>query len=194
MKVLRGDCVPSMYECDCPSCSEKIRYCTACEYWLPIIDFQLAGGGKGYRNRCRDCETIRKRPLAIAWDAKKTAEGQQLQVELTKLLESVQFKPMTEAEWLQTCKFFNGCALCGDSHIEVRKFLINFEKGGSYSVGNVLPMCNKCAGDVELKGSLARYAVARLNRHSKFDSNRLKKIIEYFKKKVSENGAKVESI
>lgn len=58
---------------------------------------------------------------------------------------SLPFRPMTEHEWLKTCSYFNGCAICGNEHIETRQFFIQFTEGGKYTVWNIIPMCSICA-------------------------------------------------
>lgn len=59
---------------------------------------------------------------------------------------TINFKPMTEKDWLQTCSFFNGCAFCGSEHIESRQFFVQFNKGGRYAPWNMIPTCGTCAG------------------------------------------------
>jgi hypothetical protein len=63
---------------------------------------------------------------------------------------SIQFKPMTEEQWLETCRYFNGCAICGSEHIETRQFFVPFEEGGKYAIYNMFPMCGECSKHVRI--------------------------------------------
>lgn len=53
--------------------------------------------------------------------------------------------PLTEAEWLEACTFFDGCALCGSENIDTRYYFVQFEEGGKYTACNILPVCERCA-------------------------------------------------
>lgn len=59
-------------------------------------------------------------------------------------------KTLTEAEWLETCRYFGGCATCGNSHVESRQYFVPFSAGGRYTVWNVFPMCADCAKHLRL--------------------------------------------
>ena len=50
---------------------------------------------------------------------------------------------LTEKEWLNICKYFNGCALCGGP-IQVRALFFPSSRGGAYTPWNVIPLCEKC--------------------------------------------------
>lgn len=52
---------------------------------------------------------------------------------------------LTVSEWLDTCKFFKGCALCNEEHIEARQLLVPLAQGGKYAQNNVFPLCGECA-------------------------------------------------
>ena len=60
-------------------------------------------------------------------------------------LQKLPFKVMNEEEWLETCRYFGGCAICGNEYIETRHFFIPFEEGGRYAVWNMIPLCGSCA-------------------------------------------------
>lgn len=70
--------------------------------------------------------------------------------ELKEWLEitDIPFKVLSEEQWLETCRFFGGCALCGNEHIESRQFFINFKDGGKYTVWNMFPACSECSKHV----------------------------------------------
>lgn len=55
------------------------------------------------------------------------------------------YTTLTEAQWLEACRYFGGCALCDSLDIETRGFFIPFSDGGMYCNWNVIPLCDKCA-------------------------------------------------
>ena len=58
---------------------------------------------------------------------------------------------LTEAQWLEACKHFNGCAYCGSESIEARSYFIPFKNGGRYCAWNIIPACGHCAASSESK-------------------------------------------
>lgn len=60
-------------------------------------------------------------------------------------LTELHFKPVTEEQWIEACSYFEGCAICGEEHIESRQFFVPFEEGGRYAAWNIFPMCGKCS-------------------------------------------------
>ena len=55
------------------------------------------------------------------------------------------YPTLTEAQWMEAVKYFNGCAICGSESIDTRGYFIPFKSGGRYCDWNVIPMCEKCA-------------------------------------------------
>lgn len=55
------------------------------------------------------------------------------------------YKTLTEEQWLQAVRHFDGCALCGAESIDTRGYFVPFELGGRYCDWNIIPMCSKCA-------------------------------------------------
>lgn len=53
-------------------------------------------------------------------------------------------KLLTEAEWLEACDYFKGCALCGKEEISARSFFIAYKYGGRYAAWNIIPTCEQC--------------------------------------------------
>lgn len=51
---------------------------------------------------------------------------------------------LTESEWFEIVSFFNGCALCADSHVEKRMYFDLPSNGGKYNRFNIFPVCNEC--------------------------------------------------
>lgn len=104
--------------------------------------------------RCKRCESDRKnefnkrRPDLHAKNRhnfhKRRAEYAEKLFKKWLELSNKTFKPMTEEEWLQTCAYFGGCAICGDEYIAKREFFVPFQSGGHYTAWNMIPMCEKC--------------------------------------------------
>ena len=68
------------------------------------------------------------------------------------------YPTLTEAQWLEACNFFNGCARCYSDEIDTRGFFVGSELGGRYCDWNVIPLCTKCAKMWQLDRSMFRYA------------------------------------
>lgn len=68
------------------------------------------------------------------------------------------YPTLTEAQWLEACNFFNGCARCHSDEIDTRGFFIGRELGGRYCDWNIIPLCTKCAKMWQLDKSMFKYA------------------------------------
>lgn len=68
------------------------------------------------------------------------------------------YPTLTEAQWLEACSFFNGCARCDCDEIDTRGFFVGKELGGRYCDWNVIPLCTKCAKMWRLDKSMFLYA------------------------------------
>ena len=68
------------------------------------------------------------------------------------------YPTLTEAQWLEACNFFNGCARCSSEEIDTRGFFVGRELGGRYCDWNVIPLCSKCAKMWQLNKSMFVYA------------------------------------
>lgn len=55
------------------------------------------------------------------------------------------YPTLTEAQWLEVCRFFDGCARCHNEIIDARGFFIGAKLGGRYCDWNVIPLCERCA-------------------------------------------------
>lgn len=55
------------------------------------------------------------------------------------------YPSLTEAQWLEACRYFNGCARCASEDIDTRGFFISRTLGGRYCDWNVIPVCEHCA-------------------------------------------------
>jgi hypothetical protein len=98
---------------------------------------------------------------------------------------------LTEAEWLEACKHFNGCALCGSESIDARGYFITFKDGGKYNACNVIPICNECATRQRLQSNPFvfmhdRKKIGKQYSHEVSSAN-LKDIVDYFKAVMERN-------
>lgn len=71
--------------------------------------------------------------------------------------------PITEAEWMKACAFFNGCAFCGGP-IETRAKYFPVYLNGAHTAWNVIPLCAECfrkhyAGRTTKGKEIKRYKV-----------------------------------
>lgn len=93
------------------------------------------------------------------------------------------YHSLTESEWIEACRYFNGCAMCGSDEIDSRVLLLSPQQGGRYCSWNVVPMCHNCATHwrpvsnvfqtFDEQSKKAHYASGTTRRES------LEKIIEY---------------
>lgn len=129
------------------------QFCRTCKQWKPFEEFYMSKKGI-LETRCKRCESDRKnefnkrRPDLHAKNRhnffKRRAEYAEKLFKKWLELSNKTFKPMTEEEWLQTCAYFGGCAICGDEYIAKREFFVPFQSGGHYTAWNMIPMCENC--------------------------------------------------
>lgn len=56
------------------------------------------------------------------------------------------YPTLTEQQWMDACRFFDGCARCHSKEIDARGFFIGPAQGGRYCDWNIIPLCERCAG------------------------------------------------
>lgn len=110
----------------------------------------------GRRTTCPACES----KLTIKSRKKRTdAMEERFKQWLDKVRQVPKDYPtLTEAQWLEACRFFNGCARCHSEEIDTRGFFVGREQGGRYCDWNVIPLCTKCAKMWQLDKSMFIYA------------------------------------
>lgn len=87
---------------------------------------------------------------------------------------------LTEQQWLDACRYFDGCAKCGSKDIDTRGFFIGAELGGRYCDWNVIPLCEKCAGSWDINLNVLLITKYRDQReHSREYRKNLAKILMY---------------
>lgn len=95
------------------------------------------------------------------------------------------YATLTEEQWLEACRFFNGCARCYSEDIDTRGFFIPARLGGRYCDWNVIPLCERCAKTWDRTNNVFITATFRdeQNRNSEY-RDQLKKIVEYLEVKL----------
>lgn len=123
----------------CKICGEvfDIIVCSTCGKPTPLERME---SGKG---TCKAC--------AAAIDRTYVAKRRKLQSDafdewLAKVASVPKSYPtLTEDQWLEACRYFNGCARCHSDDIDTRGFFVGAELGGRYCDWNIIPLCEKCA-------------------------------------------------
>lgn len=64
------------------------------------------------------------------------------------------YPTLTEEQWLEACKFFDGCARCHNEIVDTRGFFIGAKLGGRYCDWNIIPLCERCASRWNLNKSI----------------------------------------
>ena len=174
------------------------QYCIVCKRVFPKDVFYTRSNGYLTR-RCPECN----RKNARDWDnahpekrlervyrfmnkrAKKADLSYNQWIEATSNLQS---PIMSEDEWLETCRYFGGCAICGNEHIESRQFFIPFNDGGKYTSWNMFPLCGKCAAKLPLSlGNPFRWFDRYFGNAEELGLNeeRRQRLIKYLQKQVN---------
>lgn len=126
----------------------EYQYCKGCSKWVITDRFVVS------KYLCKDCarelrkEYDRKSPDKYNARSNRVYHKHMLEIDM-QLQEwtknTTDFKPLSQQDWLKTCEYFGGCALCNEEYIETRQFFIPFKEGGRYTAWNMFPMCGKCA-------------------------------------------------
>lgn len=91
-----------------------------------------------------------------------------------------EYPTLTEQQWLDACKFFDGCARCDSHDVDTRGFFVGASLGGRYCDWNVIPLCEKCASTWKLDANAFKYIYMKSKkRTSSGYFYNLQKIIEY---------------
>lgn len=105
-------------------------------------------------------------------------------------LKGIRTHTLTEAEWLEACGHFGGCALCDNEDISARGYFIAFEDGGRYNACNVIPLCEKCATDIKYQTNPFRRLNPTLNRNLAtsrgLSVEKLERAAEYLQSKMED--------
>ncbi|MNB67576.1 hypothetical protein D3C87_1230790 [compost metagenome] len=162
--------------------------CFVCHEWKPESEFYRYKAG-GIRLMCKPCAKINGRKFSDNnkewrlkyhgdYRAKRQREAEKIYEEW-KNTSQLPFKPLTEDQWLEACRYFNGCALCGNPHIEVRQFFLEFQNGGRYAPWNVYPTCTDCNPKVRRTENPFAWLRSQI-RAGKIEKKYYDKLVEYF--------------
>ena len=96
-----------------------------------------------------------------------------------------EYPTLTEAQWLEACRFFDGCARCHNDVIDARGFFIGAKLGGRYCDWNVIPLCERCASRWDLTKSVFVNALYKdhMERGNEY-RDCLEKIVQYLEVKL----------
>lgn len=207
---------PSSYNSPtCKFCRGEMspKLCSECDERKPLDMFYVVSSGprKGkHLSKCIPCRESKEQQKAMNRDKTKELDASRIATAkhdakvraecadlLMRLKDALPKQSMTEAEWMEVCSHFGGCAVCGEEHIETRFFFIDIQDGGKYAKGNVLPMCGRHAKFTKRKSNPFLWLTPRMGqgRRLKLTAKRLAKIEDYFMSVIEEheNGDKTRS-
>lgn len=139
----------------CEICGEvfDVIVCTTCNTPTPIERMESG------TVTCKACAAAYNRTVA-----KRKTEflTDQFDIWLDKVKAVPKKYPtLTEAQWLEACRHFDGCARCHNRDIDTRGFFVGAELGGRYCDWNVIPLCERCATTWDLTKSAFKYTMTR---------------------------------
>ena len=165
----------------CKICGQEFDeiFCKSCKQLLPVSAFEKT------RSICKKC----RRPYLNAfWDNHLASLDEAFNAWLEKVRRVPKSYPtLTEEQWLEACRYFDGCARCHSDDIEARGFFVGAKLGGRYCNWNVIPLCEKCASNWDLELNMFRYAEQRDHRSSTTEYREcLARIVEYLGGKLDD--------
>ena len=117
------------------------------------------------RGVCKPCRNETARIIALEYQERVTDNAEKQYADWLNKIQKIQkpYKTLTEAQWLEACRFFDGCALCDREHISTRAYFIPFAEGGSYCSWNIIPLCDICATSMKIQKNPWRRLDKRIN-------------------------------
>lgn len=185
--------LPSTYKSQkCRFCKTTLDflYCKECDTYLSKDNFYKLLS-KGYAYTCKKCSSkinmaydkdnpLKRKERAKRFYVKHKYKLSTRYVEwLNKLFRLPTQPKLTETEWYEACEYFEGCAICGNEHIEIREYFVRLSEGGMYSKVNIFPACVKCGTAVKRVDNPFSY-------YDSADTARIDKLIKYFEAKMEE--------
>lgn len=158
----------------CPVCNTrfKVGICYHCK--KPVEYYRPHG------RMCRECyDTICRKPDAHDRVKQKRLDRYQAWLDKIALIPK-SYPTLTEAEWLKTVKFFDGCAFCESESIDTRQYFIPFKSGGRYCDWNIIPMCGKCVQNIGCSSNYNYNWFLKANRPPGLD-----KTVKYLEEKIN---------
>lgn len=138
------------------------------------------------RHHCKDCARGPKAARIKAWTANKKAQLDESYAAWKAVEELLPTNAITEEQWHSAIKYFNGCAMCEETHVETREFFQLPKDKGRYSVINILPMCRECS--VKYRGTINPFQLyskyCTIGR--KMDKAVAEKLLQYFMMRITE--------
>lgn len=134
----------------CPKCGHEYpwqvprEYCRFCRTELTRGTCYLC---KQYNDRIRHgkCQACSNK-LNVKSVQRSAARAKSEYAEwLEKIKVPKPIVPLSEDDWIRACSYFGGCALCDSDQIDARLLFVPGSRGGTYTMFNVIPACEKCA-------------------------------------------------
>lgn len=170
----------------CPICKE-IYDEVVCYRCGKIVSGKEKVKSKKYP-MCRTCHNELEREHSAKYLMKKAAMFDE---KFENWLEKISrvpknYKTLSEEQWLEACRYFEGCARCGKKDIDNRGFFISFENGGRYCDWNIIPLCDTCASKWNTNANPFSLTLAkdRVGKTPGLHQNYLDKIVEYLDKRL----------
>lgn len=131
----------------------------------------------------------------LKFKARHAAIFKERHKQLTEHMNDVpRVRKLTEDDWLDLCKYFGGCALCGSDEIEVRHLMTPPSEGGKYAKGNIIPLCSFCKRNVDDYGPFETFSYTVYKRVKlKVSRLRLHEILDYYYNVLGEEYDKYDS-
>ena len=191
----------------CPGCGWEYpihstrRTCVFCKTPIPIGFCSKCGKYTDdlINSMCRECHNAYKVECEMRMYKKNLANtGDAFESWLSMVKQVPKSYPtLSQEQWLEACRYFDGCAMCGNELIDTRGFFIHFADGGRYCNWNVIPLCEACANSrktrtnpfVVMHGRLGYKSVLSTEtalEHAHNNPKRLERIIAYLQPKLEE--------
>lgn len=144
---------------------DPTRFCPICGTKFEIGLCRICGKPAPYyhtSNACRDCylHVVKKPDDDVRLAQRRRAVYNEWLGKIARVPK--EYPTLTEAQWLDACKYFDGCACCGDDSIDARGYFVPFKDGGRYCDWNIIPMCERCATAARTSGNMFKNRPKRL--------------------------------
>lgn len=137
---------------------DPTSHCPICHTRFPAGVCSICGEVKPYfrdfGRTCKDCylHVVKKPDDEQRMNERRRAIYNEWRQKIASIPKN--YPTLTEAQWLDACKYFGGCACCGDESIDARGYFVPFRHGGRYCDWNIIPMCERCATAIRIHGNM----------------------------------------
>lgn len=142
----------------CPHCGfeypiqmTKLHYCKYCGTALTEGTCSVCGKVTDHMSKwqpslCEDCFKVRNRKYQNDKYARHKTRAQELYDAWIAKIKRIPptYPRLTEKQWMEVCRYFGGCAMCGKEEVSTRHLWIPAKDGGRYCDWNVVPLCEDC--------------------------------------------------